>query len=478
MKKLRQQIKNNWLACVIICLSTLVFLMYELLSYWKFRFPVSDLGMYNRHLWGMVRFDFGANPLKGFNLLGDHSHFILLLLAPFYALFQSPIFLSLIQVLCITLSGWPIYLIANKYFSNKTISALWLLPYFSYFGFASALAWPFHVAPLSILPISWALYFLLNKKIKPLIITLFILLLIKEDMPLLIIMFGLYLIFFYRKYLLGVGIIAISGIYFVFITKYWLPHISQIPYYYSDAGDLGNNWGEALMNSLKNPLLFLKSFFEPLRKTYSMIYMLVSFGGLSLLAPEILFLLSPLWLSRFINTQAWRWSTSDHYSASQGPILIVAAIIATYRIGQWLKPKIDRKIILVIATMLVYLGCAITNILIVKKPLLELFKKDFYLLSPAEQIAHQAIKKIPVNASVGVQSPFPQLSSRREIYNMPDVFPTIKPDYILLSSKLDYWPFCSPEKVIDFKNTIIHDYGYSVVVESEGVYLLQKPNTP
>ena len=68
----------------------LVYLVFSYFSYRKLMFPMLDLGLFNRHMWGMVRGDFGPNTLKlptELNLLGDHSHFILLLLTPFYSLY-------------------------------------------------------------------------------------------------------------------------------------------------------------------------------------------------------------------------------------------------------------------------------------------------------------------------------------------------------------------------------------------------------
>ena len=339
-KILFSKLSENRLAWIIIAFFTIAYLVFELVSYHNFRFPVLDLGLYNRHFWGMSNFDFGANPLKGYNLLGDHSHFVLLLLVPFYAIFRDPQTLLVIQTLAITLSGYPIYLIAKKYFVDKTVAALWLLPYFFFLGFSSALDYPFHVSPLAVLPMAWAFYYLIEKNYKPLFVSLALLLFIKEDMPLVVIMFALYMIFFYRRYLWGTITLLLSGIYFVFVTKYWLPHISQIVYYYSDAGELGANWNEVFLNAVKNPALLIHNLFLPSIKYQSMIYLLASFGGFSLAAPEIIIFLSPIWLGRFLNTQPWRWTLTQHYSANQAPILIVAAIIGVYRISMWLKPKV------------------------------------------------------------------------------------------------------------------------------------------
>ncbi len=473
------KIRENKLAWFFILFASIIYLLFVFISYNHFRFTVLDLGLYNRHMWGLAHFDLGDNPLKGFNLIGDHAHFILFLLSPIYFLFQDPKTLLVIQVLAITLSGYPIYLIANRYFNNQNISAFWLVPYFLFFGFFSALDYPFHVSALAVLPLSWAFYFLLHKKYRGLLLSLILLLLVKEDMPLIVILFGLYLFFIDKKRLLGGIIILFSSIYFIFITSYWLPSFSGIQYYYFDAGELGASWSEILLNSFKDPMLLLRGLFLPLIKTETIIYTLMSFAGLSLLAPEISVFLLPIWLGRFLSTQNWRWTTVEHYSAIQGPILISATIIAVWRLAVWVKKKIkpsNTHQILLFAVILIsiFINILVPNTRYYKKPQLLLSDKKFYSKTPTINSAKDAINLIPDNASVGIQSAFPQLTSRKEVYNIPQSFTNIRPEYILLSTELDYWPFDCREDVIFFYSELLSNYGYKELYNHNGVMLAQK----
>ena len=81
---------------------------------------------------------------------------------------------------------------------------------------------------------------------------------------------------------------------------------------------------------------------------------------------------------------------------------------------------------------------------------------------------------IPEDASVGVQSAFPQLTSRKEVYNMPAAFPKNQPEYVILSTNFDYWPFASPEAIIDFSVLLTADYNYRKIFDDNGVILLRK----
>lgn len=477
-----KSIRENKLAWIFVLFASIFYLLFVLISYNHFRFTVLDLGLYNRHMWGLTHFDLKENPLKGFNLIGDHAHFILFLLSPIYYFFQDPKTLLVVQVLAITLSGYPIYLIAKKYFCNKIISALWLVPYFLFFGFFSALDYPFHVAPIAVLPLAWSLFFLLHKNYCGLLVSLIFLLLVKEDMPLIIMFFGLYLVFVNKKPLLGSIITLFSLVYFIFVTNYWLIQFNPNGYYYSDTGELGGNWLTAIKNSLIDPPLFWRSFFQPAIKVETIVYTLMSFGGLSLLTPEILVFISPIWLGRFLSTQSWRWTTVEHYSAIQGPILISAAIIAVWRLAVWVKKKIkpsNTHQILLFAVILIsiFINILVPNTRYYKKPQLLLWDKSFYSATPAINSAREAINLIPDDAGVGVQSAFPQLTSRREVYNMPQSFNSIKPEYILLSTEFDYWPFESKEEIKKFYSGLLSDYNYEEVYNQNGVMLAKKyPN--
>lgn len=476
VKKLRRYSADR-LALGLIGAFTIVYLAFLGLSYRKFGFPVLDLGLFNRHMWGLVRFDFGVNPLKGWNLLGDHAHFFLVLLAPLYFFWQRPEFLLLVQAVTITLSGWPIYLIAKHYFKNPTLSALWLVPYFAYFGFWSALAYPFHDAPVAVLPIAWVLYFLLvNKNDKYLLLWLGGLLLIREDMPLVAIMVGLYMILIERKRRLGGLVVLVSSLYFWWVTRWWLPFASRgVIYPYEDTV-FGHSLLDAFRAIIFQPVAFARDIFVPLDKTKSIIFMLASFGGFGLIGLEILVLLTPLWLGRFLSTQYWRWFTTQHYSASQAPILIIASVIGLIRLYKFITQSTKHKIKLdnfVFGGLIVaMIGTAFVYARTKDIYIAHLLRADFYTLSASEQSANEAIKMVPTRASVGVQSAFPQLSSRQNVYNLPLDLSKNKPDYLIMSDQFDQWPWQGCE-IYQYKASAINKFGYRLIYDKNGVWLLQ-----
>ena len=460
MKRITSRITRiNWRASIwglaVVTSASLGYIGYELISYRHMHFGVFDLGLYNRHLWGMVHGGFGPNPLMGFNLLGDHAHFILILLAPFYALWQSPEFLLVVQALGLSLAGWPIYK-AARYLGHTDLQAsAWLIPFYSFFGFWSSLIFPFHVAALSVLPLSWALYFLITRQDRNLVIALIIAALTKEDTPLVAIMIGVYLIILRRQWRLGASLIVAGAVYIEAITKVWIPWVRHSPYPF-DGIQLA--WNEL--------------------KTHTINIMMLSFGWLPLGALEVFILLAPLWVSRFLSNMPARWDTNQHYGANQGPILALAAMVATVRIAAWLTrryPKLKQH-----QTRLLWGGIAIATagtIMVWQAPEQKWIWpfNDFVRIhrNPTELTAQQAFAMIPPTASVGVQCDFPELTSRPEVYLVPFDLTKRQPDYLILSNSMFAWPFPNYDAV----NAYIaqaRDLGYETLIDHDGITLLRK----
>ncbi len=462
--------------------AVLVYIVFSYLSYRKFMYPMLDLGLFNRHMWGMVRGDFGPNPLKfptQLNLLGDHSHFILFLYAPIYFLWQNAFSLVLIQIVALGLSGYPIYKIALQRFKNKPAAAAWLVPYYLFFGFWSGQAYAFHEVFLALPLIAWALYFLLEDKFKPMLVCLLLLLLVKENMPLLVMMFGLYVIVMRRQYKKGGLLIGLGAAYFVAVTQYWLPWFGNAPYVYSD-NVFGKSSADVARAAVLTPKEFARQIFLPLEKTKSIVFMLLSFGGLPLIGIEVLILISPLWLGRFLSTQPWRWSVIQHYSVDQAPILIVAAIVGAYRLHKLAQAKgmkISGRNAGLCAVGLCIVGSMLVHVRINRHlPAYpgRLLMPSFYTLSRSDKTAQAALANIPKDASVAAQAAFPQLSSRRDIYNLPIDLNTYQPEYIVAAQGYDMWPFASVENLNGFISTAVERYGYDQVLLQDGVVVLRK----
>ncbi len=464
--------QNKW-ALGISLLSLGYYLLLQYLLYRKLQIPMLDLGLFNRHMYGLIHTGLGANPLKGYNLLGDHAHFFLVALVPLYYFWQAPGFLLSLQAVCIVLSGWPIYLIAKNYSPKPKLAALWLIPYFLFFGFFSALVYSFHDSAAAVLPLAWVLYFLLvSKNYRHLGIALAVLLLFREDMPLVAIMVGLYVIIIERKYWLGAIIGAVSAVYFLGVTKLWLPIFG--PSYGYEKTNFGGSIADVIKAAFLQPHNVIKAFFLPSEKLRNMLAMIFSFGGFSIFALEVMILLLPLWFGRFLSVETWRWGSFEHYSASQAPILAAASIVGLHKLMQFVHKNygINKERLYKIALSITIVLAFGLNLVMHQYAIIKPLALRFYRLTPTEQSAHTAATLIPANASVGASSAFALLSSRSEIYNLP-LPEDAQPQYIIISASLEKWPFASKQEVDDYIIKLKNE-GYKEIFNENEVVMLKR----
>lgn len=481
LKKRQNNFQNNLLAIVGIALASIALVFFEYVNYKNFRFAMLDLGLFNRHMYSLAHLTLGINPLKGINLLGDHAHIFLIALAPFYALWQSPVFLLIIQVLAITLSAYPIYLVAKHYFGSTKIATAWIGIYLLFFGFWSALAYPFHDSPVAVLPLAWALYYLVvNKNYRRLAVWLIILCLVREDMPLVVTMFGVYVAVFDKKWRFGALTVALSLIYFTLVTRLFLPAMGNGTYLYGT-----NPFGGSLVDILKatftQPLNVLKEFFLPKEKLKTLLYMLFSFGGLPLLAPKILILLIPLWMGRTFTDQATRWSVIQHYSASQAPILCVAAIVGLawlthyYRGNSRSSPKKFKQNYFIWVATLITVGLSLLVHFDQKLYYpTRILHRSMYVDDDSRTSARAAMTLIPKDASVAASSSFYMLSSRQDIYNFPFENYAPKTSYIIASTEFDLYPLGTKQAIRDYLNQLILSGQYLKIFDQGGTVVLKK----
>ncbi len=170
-----------------------------------------DFGIFIQGLWwsrhGLPLF----NTLEGTSHLGVHSSFLLLTLVPLYALWPSPLLLALVQAVTLGLGGLVFYRIARRYLDPVASLCLLLVfllyPAYQYdFGdfYESSLA-----PPLIALTLDSAL----RRRYGAYAVYAVLLASVKETFPLMLALFGLYLLLAGRRRP-GVATIALAGLWF------------------------------------------------------------------------------------------------------------------------------------------------------------------------------------------------------------------------------------------------------------------------
>ena len=150
-----------------------------------------DLGVFESVLWNTVHGRFFWSPLVLERHLGQHSSFILLTILPIYAAAPRPETLLAVQAVLLGLAAWPLFLIAERLLRSKPQALLVAVLYLLHPAIASAAFYDFHELAFAPLLFFFAYWFHLANR--PVVFWTFValLLLVKEDLSLVIIGFGL-----------------------------------------------------------------------------------------------------------------------------------------------------------------------------------------------------------------------------------------------------------------------------------------------
>jgi uncharacterized membrane protein len=369
------------------------------------------------------------------NFHAEHAHFFMAFLAPLWVLFDTPFILLLVDILGMLSMGIVFYLLLKHWEQKKSSpenmlasSPFFLIAgafaIFFYFGIQRALEHEFHEANLIAPLFLWTFYFLHTGKIKWYTIFTGILLLSKESSPVWVIFLGLYAIFFERRIKVGLLSILAALIYFPIVLEWVIPDlVGNGSYQHFSFKQLGDTPGAVVKTVLTNPALAFYTIFNAppdylaqienpgtleamtQMKRNTLSHMFGSFGYLSLLSPQILFLGLPMIGERFLNSDDWRWSIYLYYNISYLPILILGLLFGLKSVlsKKFFIPKNRGKIFIIFAA-----GLALTMSILVnvkKKPiLLDITRENFWHFTEKEKTIWELTHIIPKEATLQTQS--------------------------------------------------------------------------
>jgi len=360
-------------------------------------------------------------------LLADHFGPILIIFSPLVKLFPAPETLLIIQALFVSLSAIPLYLICLDKTKNILLSFLLIICYLTSKAIFAAINFDFHLATISVLPLSLILYFWYFKKWKLYWLTLSLSLLFKEDIPIFIIGLGLYQLLKNQKST-GLKTIIFAVISF-YIIKFRLmaflwpggdsTYLSTSNLPLSDPITL-------LILLFTNPFIFIDQIFNTPIKMATLINLNLPFALLPLLSPLFWFTVFPYLLLRFSSSYDLIWTMDFHHNANLMPFLIVSA---AFSIAHF---KLPHKPLIILISILLFFGGLNPRGII-----WSVFQKDFTNLHTYDYL-NKSLAIIPPSAAVSAGSSIvPHLSSRQYIYMYPEV---IDATYIVIDTSLTSYP--------------------------------------
>lgn len=377
-----------------------------------------DLAVSDQAIWNTMKGNILFCSLDGnINHLGAHFDPVLFLIVPLYAIWPNVIILILLQAIALGLAIFPLYLIAKNQLNSRILVFAFIFAYFISRSVRGIGLLDFHTDSF-LVPLSfWAFYFLIKGRIIQFLVSLFVMLLCKENAAFLIAGFGIFC-FFQKKYRLG-ALLLLFGIAAWFILTGWvMPYFANTKDYpYLCWLPFGSTYSQNLTAVLKNPALLKGLFLSP-GKINFYFKLFGPLGFLSFLSPKhcILFLV-PLTVQVVASVGHPGMETiSSHYPAHTMPFIFISAIYgAGWLIERMSKNKENRhkKITYFLAGYI-----TLTSLLFYGKTDGHKFAK---FIKGAKDIHSlqviSSLNMIPKDASVcAVNNLVPHLSHRKYIY--------------------------------------------------------------
>jgi uncharacterized membrane protein len=263
----------------------------------------------------------------GVNLLGDHFHPIVALIAPFFRVFPSPVTLLVAQALLTAVSVVPVSRAAAYWLGNGAARAIGAAYGFSW-GLQQMVNFDFHEIAFAVPLLACSLSALVRGRTRAAVVWAMPLVFVKEDQGFTLAAIGLIIAVVYREQIAGLFLAAWGLAWSFLAIMVIIPHFNSAHryLYWSDGGAVSPVGGHLSVGGVISQLLAGSSTKLP---TLAMILLPTAF--IALRSPLVLATVPSLAL-RFVGTNSSYWGTDWHYNATVMPIVFIAAIDAIARI--------------------------------------------------------------------------------------------------------------------------------------------------
>jgi uncharacterized membrane protein len=390
-----------WPAVLISALSFAAYTLYGCLQWRRMSVPSWDLGIFTQLLRDYASLQAPIVPIKGagFNLLGDHFHPLLVVLAPFYAAFPSGLTLLVLQAALVAISAFVVTRLAIERLGRMPGLAIGFAYAFSW-GIDNAVAAQFHEIALALPLLALSLAAVVRQRWLAAALWAAPLVFVKEDLGLTVLVIGVVL-FLRGARQLGAALCAWGIFWFAATTLVILPLLN--PHGTWDYGGSSNVGGSLL--HLGDTIASLVT--TP--KLQTIVMLTLATAALAFRSTISLAVLPTLaW--RFLSDNEAYWGPGWHYSAVLMPIVFVALIDALV-----LVRRSRRNWLRMYGRAAVPISLAFALVMLPQQPLAELVRPSSYAPAPAGAVA--AMAAIPDDATVVSDLTYlAYLSSRDTVY--------------------------------------------------------------
>ncbi len=433
-----------------------------------------DLAVYSNSLWHTIHGEWFFDSVNNDHLLGDHFAPILIVFAQLYRLWESPVWLLMVQTLALGLGGIALGLITHRLTGSSVTVLVLLLLYVSNPYLHSIAGLSFHPISLAIPVFLWLLYCLDTERYWVALTLACVALLVEESLPPGLVGVGIYVFVFRPQYRwTGLVVALLGALWFMVEVTIFLPHFSQRALIHWDRyANLGPDFPSALYNIATDPLFLVTEAFVRDYKIYYLAALLVSVGFLPLFAWRQTTLIVLPALMMLLSQHDGQYKFGFHYSAVVLPFLFYSAAYGIASIRGVIEARFPKR---VWSERVLFIG-------VMALLILNIYQARGYRLKyiDHEHVAgiNTVLEVLPPGASVRSEvNMVAVLSSRHQIAKLGDTieknFEWWVPEYFVLDFKLvehDTALLAARRALMDH---LIKQNRYSLVKQVDGVMLFK-----
>lgn len=391
--------------------------------------------------------------------LGDHVDFFLLLLAPLYALLPHAETLLILQAIGVVLALWPLTLLARRILPSPWPLAVAIL-YAASFFVHDFIAFEFHTLVFAVPLLFLALVQYEKKLFWPYFGTLCITLLIREDIGLLLIGFGILALAERRSKRWWIPLSAIGAGWFV-ASVVLAGIINHGTYkFLSYYGWLGSTGSAALLKAATHPWLVLVELFR-VQNIIFLLFLSLVFAGVIWFRPRRLLPVSVYTLALLLTSFGGDENAlRTHYVAPLLPFLFWALLDGI----AYLRTHSPRMLTRQFASPMAAVGTLLALIAVYGFFTQSPFRPSVVAgvvrarQSPTANAQHALVEDIPADARIVAGYSFlPNLADRPELYSMHYAFTGTKQ----MSSQPYRVPDSADTMLIDARDALFYETQFS-----------------
>lgn len=412
-----------------------------------------DLGQYGQLVWNSLhgRLLEGTFVKDTATFLGKSFAPILLAFVPVYAVWASPIVLLVVQVLGLGIAGFPIY-----WWARQQVGGGWAwliaLTYYLHPGLQHIGLTEFHEIALVVPLLAFATFFLLREHYRGLLVCLALGLLVKEEIGLVVAMFGVYIFLLQRRRVLGASVALFGMVWTVLLLQVLIPFFRGAEYgstfYYFGQGEIGGGGArygylgrsvpEIALTLLTQPGKVLAYVWIPEKIAY-VFHLFTPLACVPLVGAEILTLAFPTFTYSVLSTYPLQYEIRSYYFSPLLPFLFFALTSGVKRIITW---RTGMQYALATALCVSSIGAYFLN---GAGPFARHFQPHRYIFNQHTLEINHLLAQIPSDAIVIGQNEFlAHLSKRQFLYEVPVIPHYHQADYLVADTTIGSWFYVHP----------------------------------